>query len=262
MAIRSQGSRPDREADGERTGEGGDVGVIQGFERRLQGAVGNTFARLFGGSVQPDEVANALQEEAGLHLQHQGHATVAPNRFTVRLGPADHRTLGSDIRQVEAAFSAMLNDYVDQQGWQTFGAVAVTLEESDVLHTGQFRVNSSIDPDVGRRPSKPSAGVGPMSQPPVSQPPRRSGPAAARAGPVIGQRPLRRPAGRSRRPLTATPGGPARLPAVWPAGSNLRRVAIHRRRAGIPGGTRERQPGSRPDGRQPLWPARLSRSPT
>ncbi len=46
--------------------------VIQSFERRLQGAVGNTFARLFGGRVQPAEVADALQKEAAEHIQQQG----------------------------------------------------------------------------------------------------------------------------------------------------------------------------------------------
>ena len=48
--------------------------VIQSFERRLQGAVGNTFARLFGGKVQPAEVADALQREAAEHVQRQGNA--------------------------------------------------------------------------------------------------------------------------------------------------------------------------------------------
>ena len=48
--------------------------VIQSFERKLQGAVGNTFARLFGGTVQPAEVADALQREAADHVQQQdGH---------------------------------------------------------------------------------------------------------------------------------------------------------------------------------------------
>ena len=162
------------------------MGVIQGFERRIQGAVGNTFARLFGGAVHPDEVAIALQQEAARHVQHQGHATVAPNQFTVRLGPADHKTLGADVRRVEQAFASIVSDYLDQQGWQTFGTVAVTLEESDVLHTGQFRVNSSVDPDVGRRPSKPSAGVGPMSQPPADQVPQQPGPDPSSGYPAQG----------------------------------------------------------------------------
>ena len=58
------------------------MGVIQSFERRLQGVVDGTFARLFGGSVQPDEVALAIQDEAKSHLQHQGSRTIAPNYFS------------------------------------------------------------------------------------------------------------------------------------------------------------------------------------
>ena len=53
----------------------------------------------------------------------------------------------------------MIREYLDEQGWQTFGNVAVTLEESDALHTGQFRISSLVDPDVDRRAALRSAGV-------------------------------------------------------------------------------------------------------
>ncbi len=154
------------------------MGVIDSFERRLQGAVAGTFARLFGGSVQPTEVANALQTEAAGHLQHQDGRTIAPNRYTVRLGPTDHDEVGQDEARVAAALSTMIREYLDEQGWQTFGDVAVTLEESAVLHTGQFRIRSLVDPDVDRRSAHRSAGVRSMTQqsddagrPPANQPP-------------------------------------------------------------------------------------------
>ena len=141
------------------------MGVLSSFERKLQGAVAGTFARLFGGSVQPTEVADALQLEAAGHLQHQGGTTIAPNRYTVRLGPTDAGGVGQDEERVAAALSSMIREYLDEQGWQTFGNVAVTLEESDALHTGQFRISSLVDPDVGRRAALRSAGV-PMTQQP------------------------------------------------------------------------------------------------
>ena len=157
------------------------MGVIQSFERKLQGAVAGTFARLFGGSVQPTEVADALQTEAANHLQHQAGRTIAPNRYTVRLGPSDHDGVGADEQRVASALSTMIREYLDEQGWQTFGDVAVTLEESDVLHTGQFRISSLVDPDVGRRSAHRSAGVRSMTQqpedagrPPANQPPSGS----------------------------------------------------------------------------------------
>ena len=152
------------------------MGVLQGLERRLQGAVGNTFARVFGGSVQPAEVATALQDEAARHVRQQGTRMVAPNQYIVRLGPSDAAEVGDAADRVSAAFGQMLTEYLDERGWETFGTVAVTLEESDVLHTGQFRINSLIDPDVDRRSSnRSSAGVRPMTQPPGETPQQQPG---------------------------------------------------------------------------------------
>src|SRR6195952_1887153 len=97
------------------------MGVMQRFERKLQGAVAGTFARLFGGSVHPAEVADALQTEAAAHLQHQAGRTIAPHRYLVRLGPTDHDGVGQDEERVASALSTMIREYLDEQGWQTFG---------------------------------------------------------------------------------------------------------------------------------------------
>jgi hypothetical protein len=141
------------------------MGAIQTFERKLQGAVGNTFARLFGGKVQPAEVADALQREAADRVERQGSVSVAPNHFTVALGPTDQQGLTSADESVATALSDMIREYLHQQGWRTFGDISVTLEQSEALHTGQFRISSFVDPDVGRRSSQARAGVGRMSQP-------------------------------------------------------------------------------------------------
>jgi hypothetical protein len=128
------------------------MGILQGLERRLRGAVDTTFARIFGGSVQPAEVTAALQHEAALRLTHQSGRAVAPNRYTVELGPADSADVGDDIRRVSAALSTSLGDYVREQGWDTYAAVQVTLRESPRLHTGQFRISSIVDPSVAAQP--------------------------------------------------------------------------------------------------------------
>ena len=139
------------------------MGVIQSFERRLQGAVAGTFARLFGGSVHPAEVAGALQQEASDRLQRQGATIIAPNHYLVRMGPTDTSGIGEQDR-VSSALSEMIGEYLQEQGWQTFGDVVVTLEEASSLHTGQFRISSVIDPDTDRRQRHRRTGVGQMSQ--------------------------------------------------------------------------------------------------
>jgi len=72
------------------------VGKAQRFERRLQGMVGDAFARVFGGSVVPQEVAQALQREADDNARPlAGGRVLAPNRYTVTLGAADHDRLAA-----------------------------------------------------------------------------------------------------------------------------------------------------------------------
>ena len=130
--------------------------------------------------------------------------------------------LGADEESVASALSDMIREYLDEQGWQTFGDVAVSLEQSESLHTGQFRISSIVDPDVDRRPercptrqecgrmtqqpgdARPSvrAGVGRMSQPPADQgrDPQQGGQPRTRAdqGQQYGQPGYGRPASRTR----------------------------------------------------------------
>jgi hypothetical protein len=147
------------------------MGLVQRFERRLEGIVGNSFARVFGGSVVPQEVAQALQREGELNVRElAGGRLLAPNHYTVLLGPADHDRLAG-AEQDEQRISQLLADCVEEHlaehGWETYGDVVVSVERSDALHTGQFRPRSSVDPDAHRRSAPPrNAGDGAMSQPP------------------------------------------------------------------------------------------------
>jgi hypothetical protein len=150
------------------------VGLVQRFERRLEGIVGNTFARVFGGNVVPQEVAQALQREAEGNIRElAGGRLLAPNHFKVLLGPQDHDRLagdGQDELRITQLLGDSIREHLEESGWDTYGDVVVSLERSDALHTGQFRTSSSVDPDVkvaSRRSAPPrTAGDGSMSQPP------------------------------------------------------------------------------------------------
>ena len=151
------------------------MGLVQRFERRLEGIVGNTFARVFGGNVVPQEVAQALQRESEDHIRElAGGRLLAPNHYVVQLGPADHdRLAGGDEERIITLLTDVIAENLTEHGWDTYGDVVVSLERSDALHTGQFRTRSSVDPDVSRRPASPrNAGDRSMSQPPgYGQPP-------------------------------------------------------------------------------------------
>lgn len=145
------------------------MGRVGRFERRLQGMVGDAFARVFGGGVVPEEVKQALLREAEDNLEQlAGGRILAPNRYTVLLSPSDLERLAEDRAQVVDSLSSYVTQQLADQGWDTYGEVVVFLERSDALHTGQFRTRSSVDPDASRRDAirARDAGEAAMSQQP------------------------------------------------------------------------------------------------
>ncbi|WP_433197139.1 DUF3662 and FHA domain-containing protein [Nocardia sp. CA-107356] len=187
------------------------MGIVSRFERRLQGAVGDVFARAFGGSVVPQEVEAALKQEAADNIQDLGGGhLLAPNSYVITINTSDHQQLAADHDLTTRAFAKHLQDYIREQGWQTYGEVHVAFEASPTLHTGQFRTSGRVDPDIGRRanparspepppqrPANPQPGAGPMTQnsgydpsrEPAESDPRNRGyapPPAGRPGPPNG----------------------------------------------------------------------------
>jgi hypothetical protein len=149
------------------------VGRAQRFERKLEGLVGDTFARVFGGKVVPQEIAQALRREAEDNVRVlAGGRQLAPNHYTVALSPADHDRLAGDEETITHSLIDCVEEHLTEGGWETYGEVVVSLERSDALHTGQFRTKSSVDPDASRqRTASPrSAGEHPMSQAPGRYP--------------------------------------------------------------------------------------------
>jgi hypothetical protein len=132
--------------------------------------VGDASARVFGGSVVPQEIKGALRREAEDQVQElAGGRQLAPNRFTVMLSPHDlDRIAGDDVARVVNDLSGAVATHLADQGLDTFGEVVVFLERSEALHTGQFRTRSSVDPDASRRDAvrARNAGEAPMSQQP------------------------------------------------------------------------------------------------
>jgi len=130
------------------------VGVLQRFERRLEGMVGLAFARIFKGKVHPAEIAKALQREADEQRNVLGEGRVlAPNLYIVRLGQVDYENLAEWSDQLAAELADMVTEHIAGEGYQTFGDVQVTLEQDDDLPTGVFEVSSHVA-DKARPPSR------------------------------------------------------------------------------------------------------------
>jgi hypothetical protein len=112
------------------------VGVLQRFERRLEGLVQGAFSRAFGGWVEPVEVAAALTREAeDKKVLVAAGRVLVPNTYTVELARSD-----AELRK---ELGAMVAEAAQEQGWSFLGPVEVQFEEVDALTTGAFRVRSA-----------------------------------------------------------------------------------------------------------------------
>lgn len=124
------------------------VGIVGKFERTLQGAVGDAFARLFGGKVVAAEVEAQLRKQAETSLKVVDGHLLASNSYTITLARSDYESFTEDEALAVRTFSRHLSDHIAEQGWETYGPVAVTFVERDDLHTGQMRINGVVDPDA------------------------------------------------------------------------------------------------------------------
>ncbi|WP_439030953.1 DUF3662 and FHA domain-containing protein [Gordonia terrae] len=129
------------------------MGILQRLERKLEGAVDDGFARVFGGQVAPQEIENGLQREAEESLENLGDGTVlAANAYTLLFSPTDHQHIAAEYELNRKTFSKHLENFIKDNGWQTYGKVVVEFEQLPSLHTGIFRARGTVNPDARPRP--------------------------------------------------------------------------------------------------------------
>src|SRR5687767_13280983 len=98
--------------------EGGDMGVLQRFENRLEQLVSGAFARAFRSAVQPVEIAAALQREVDNSAQILSrNRRLVPNNFHVELSAADHERLAPYGSQLAAELTDMLREHAEEQSY-------------------------------------------------------------------------------------------------------------------------------------------------
>ncbi|PXW36169.1 UNVERIFIED_CONTAM: FHA domain-containing protein [Williamsia faeni] len=177
------------------------MGILQRIERKLEGVVDDGFARVFGGKVAPQEVENALQREAEDNLEDLGDGgKLAPNAYTLVVSSTDHQEMAAEYELNRKTFSKHLDNFIRDNGWQTYGEVVVEFAHSPTLHTGQFRARGAVNPDARPMPV-PSPGDQPVGPPGPPPPGPQAGPqpAGPHRTPQVGAVPMTKNSGYDQR---------------------------------------------------------------
>ena len=121
------------------------MGVLQRFERRLEGMVEGTFAKVFKSELQPVEVARAIQHEMDERaaIVAQGR-TLVPNDFVVEIAQTDAERLDILVESLGLELATLARDHAKEQGYSFVGPVRIRFEGVPDLTTGMFRIRSGV----------------------------------------------------------------------------------------------------------------------
>ena len=121
------------------------MGVLQRFERRLEGLVSGAFAKAFKADVQPVEIASALQRELDDRSAIVGRgSTMVPNHFVVELSSHDYARLEMYANTLCEELASVVREHSAEQGYQLRGPVEIQFVEVPDLDIGMHRLRSSV----------------------------------------------------------------------------------------------------------------------
>lgn len=143
------------------------MGVLQQFERRLEGAVEGFFARAFRSGLQPVELAKAVQRYAEDHQHVTADGVVVPNVYRIQVSGKDHDRLSTFGASLPRELGEVVVSTAAERGWSLRGPVKVRIEVADEVRVGRYQLAARVEA-VGDAPApspSPSPAPAPAPQP-------------------------------------------------------------------------------------------------
>ncbi len=159
------------------------MGVLRDFERRLEGAVEGFFARAFRSSLQPVELAKAIQRYAANYRQVDYNGVVVPNSYRFTLAPEDLQRFSGFQESLQRELADVVRRTAREHGWRLRGRVAVTVQSRDGVRVGTYELQGRVDSSDGPEPQADEADA--EQAPPAAQPAaEQGGPGSTRVLPT------------------------------------------------------------------------------
>ncbi|MEX2504409.1 MAG: DUF3662 and FHA domain-containing protein [Egicoccus sp.] len=154
------------------------MGVLQDFERRLEGAVEGFFARAFRSGLQPVELAKALQRYAEDNQHVTADGVVVPNVYRIHVSERDHDRLSSFGASLPRELAEVVVRTSSDHGWSLRGPVKVRIEVGDDVRYGMYDLAGRVEVvDPAVRSGGSSGGrLRGGSRTPLSAPPSQPAP--------------------------------------------------------------------------------------
>jgi hypothetical protein len=120
------------------------VGILNDFERRLEGAVEGVFSRVFRTGLHPVELATQILKEMETHKTVGVRNVWVPNHFLFRLSDADAARFRDTQKALRSELEHVVEDGARERGWGLVGPPEVEFEADPDLKEGTFLCEASL----------------------------------------------------------------------------------------------------------------------
>lgn len=149
------------------------MGILNDFERRLEGLIEGVFTKAFRTGVHPVELARRIVREMEADKTVGVHEVWVPNRFVFTLSPADAERFERTSKALRRELEQVVTEGAAERGWGLVGPPEVSFVTDPSLSQGEYGCEASLveGPSTGARRVVPQrAAPQPAEAPPAARP--------------------------------------------------------------------------------------------
>jgi hypothetical protein len=120
------------------------VGILNEFERRLEGVIEGIFSKAFRTGLQPVELARRILREMEANKTVGVRDVWVPNRYAFTLSPTDFERFEQTAHALRRELEQVVVDGARERGWSLVGPPEVTLDEDPDFAQGKFGCEASL----------------------------------------------------------------------------------------------------------------------
>ena len=149
------------------------MGILNDFERRLEGVIEGLFTKAFRSGLQPVELATRILKEMEANRTVGVKEIWVPNRYEFRLSTEDREKFHQTERNLRRELEQVVREGAAERGWGLVGPPEVTFDTDPWLRQGQFTCEASLvegPTTSGQMASAPAERAEPAEPPPQPDP--------------------------------------------------------------------------------------------
>jgi hypothetical protein len=142
------------------------VGILNEFERRLEGVIEGIFSKAFRTGLQPVELARRILREMEAHKTVGVRDVWVPNRYAFTLSPDDFERFEGTERALRRELEQVVVDGARERGWSLVGPPEVAFEVDPELDHGRFGCEAAlVEASTGSLEARPVTPAEPAATP-------------------------------------------------------------------------------------------------